>query len=91
MIRAAASSEPGFRLARLSSHTGAPTQSNTTSTPRPPVSSLTAPLNFGVVFSDSFSASDRVPVGCVCRGLRNHELRFGQRSEASATRDQLVE
>ena len=40
---------PGLRLAQLSSHTGAPTQSNTTSTPRPSVSSLTRWLNFGVV------------------------------------------
>jgi hypothetical protein len=40
---------PGLRLARLSSHTLAPTQSNTTSTPRPSVSSFTRWLNFGVV------------------------------------------
>jgi hypothetical protein len=40
---------PGLRLAQLSSQTVAPTQSKTTSTPRPPVSSFTRWLNFGVV------------------------------------------
>jgi hypothetical protein len=40
---------PGFRLCKLSSHTDAPTQSKTASTPRPLVSSLTRWLKAGVV------------------------------------------